>query len=214
MMRVKPLLVTVVALAVVLIAASVALAAAHGGSAANPTPEQVRAILARLHITPTPGDQSYRIPSSSMEPTLHCARNGSECGAAVEDHILGRPYGTSNPHRGDIIVFRTPPLARVRCGAGGTFIKRVIALPGERFEERHGYVYIDGKRVVAEPYVTANRRDSRTLAPATVPPGKYFVMGDNRASSCDSRAGGTVPAGNILGHALAIWWPAARARRL
>jgi signal peptidase I len=214
MMRVKPLLATVVALAVVLIAASVALAASRGASATNPTPEQVRAILARLHITPTVADDSYRIPSSSMEPTLHCARDGSECGAAVEDHILVRPYETNAPHRGDIVVFRTPPLAQVRCGAGGTFVKRVIALPGDRFEERRGYVYINGKRVVAEPYVTADRRDSRTLAPVTIPLGRYFVMGDNRASACDSRAWGTVPAGNIIGRAIAIWWPAARARRL
>jgi signal peptidase I len=213
-MRVKPLLAMVVTLAVVLIAASVALAAATGGSATDPTPEQARAIFARLHISPTVGDHSYRIPSASMEPTLHCARDGSECGAAVEDRILVRPYGTNSPHRGDIIVFRTPPLGMVRCGTGGTLIKRVIALPGERFEERHGYVYVDGKRGVAEPYVTADKRDSRTLAPVTIPPGRYFVMGDNRASACDSRAWGTVPAGNIIGHAIAIWWPAARARRL
>jgi signal peptidase I len=101
----------------------------------------------------------------------------------------------------------------VRCGSGGTFVKRVVALPGERFEERDGYVYINGKRL-AEPYIPANNRDSRTIAPATTPPGKYFVLGDSRASSCDSRAWGTLPAGNLIGHALAIYWPAGRARRL
>jgi signal peptidase I len=213
MMRVKPLLVTVVALAVVLIAASVALAAAHGGNATDPTPEQLRAVFARLHIIPTLGDHAYRIPSSSMEPTLHCARDGSLCGAAVADRILVRPYGTNVPHRGDIVAFRTPPLAMVRCGSGGTFVKRVVALPGERFEERDGYVYIDGKRL-AEPYIPANNRDSRTIDPATIPPGKYYVLGDMRVSACDSRAWGTLPAGNIIGHALVIYWPTARARRL
>jgi signal peptidase I len=148
-----------------------------------------------------------------MEPTLHCARDGSQCGAAIADRIFVRPYGTNGPHRGDIIMFRTPPLAMVRCGSGGTFVKRVVALPGERFEERDGYVYINGKRL-AEPYIPANNRDSRTIGPTTIPPGKYFVLGDSRASSCDSRAWGTLPAGNLIGHALAIYWPAGRARRL
>jgi signal peptidase I len=212
MMEVKRLLATVGALGGVLIAANFALAAGRGGGA-DPTPEQLRAILARLHITPTSGDRAYTIPTSAMEPTLHCARSGAGCVADVSDRIIVRSYGANRPHRGDIIAFRTPPLARVRCGVGGTFVKRVIALPGERFEERDGYVYIAGKRI-AEPYVTANRRDFRTVAPVKIPPGKYFVMGDARSSSCDSRAWGSVPAENIIGRALAIYWPAARARRL
>jgi signal peptidase I len=214
-MQVRPLLATVAALGVVLTAATVALAAARGGSVGDPTPEQLRAVFARLHISPTTGDRAYKVPSSSMEPTLHCARPGVDCLATASDRIIARPYGTSRPHRGDIIALLTPPLASVRCGTApnATFIKRVIALPGERFEERDGYVYIDGKRL-AETYVTAGRRDARTIGPATIPPGKYFIMGDARSSSCDSRAWGTLPARNVIGHALAIYWPATRARRL
>src|SRR5881227_1473641 len=108
----------------------------------------------------------YRIPSSSMEPTLHCAKPGPDCEANYSDRVLACRfcYRFWNPKRGDIIVFHTPPLADARCGAGGTFVKRLIGLPGDLWEERGGYVYINGKRLV-EPYIKAERRDSRTIAP-------------------------------------------------
>jgi signal peptidase I len=153
----------------------------------------------------------YRIPSSSMEPTLHCARPGSECEARFSDRVLACRfcYRFWNPKRGDIIVFHTPPLAAVRCGAGGTFVKRLIGLPGELWEERGGYIYINGKRL-NEPYIKAARRDSRTIAPIRIAPGNYFMMGDNRASSCDSRAWGTVPHQNLIGKVFATYWPPGR----
>jgi signal peptidase I len=153
----------------------------------------------------------YRIPSSSMEPTLHCARPGSECEARFSDRVLACRlcYRFWSPKRGDIIVFHTPPLAAVRCGAGGTFVKRLIGLPGELWEERGGYVYINGKRL-NEPYIKAARRDSRTIAPIRIAPGNYFMIGDNRASSCDSRAWGTVPHRNLVGKVFATYWPPGR----
>jgi signal peptidase I len=178
----------------------------------DPTPDQIRAAIGRLHIVPRPGDHAFMIPSSSMEPTLHCARPGVECLARVKDRIITRAYGAAMPTRGDIIAFRTPPLTVTRCGAGGTFIKRIIGLPGETFEERQGFVYIDGQRI-DEPYVKADRRDSRTLRSFKVPMGRYFVLGDNRVAACDSRAWGSLPAGNIIGRMIAIYWPTARARR-
>src|SRR5438876_4046068 len=74
----------------------------------------------------------YRIPSSSMEPTLHCARPDSGCEAHFSDRVLACRfcYRFWSPKRGDIVVFHTPPAAAVRCGAGGTFVKRLIGLPG------------------------------------------------------------------------------------
>ena len=68
----------------------------------------------------------YRIPSSSMEPTLHCARPGPGCEARFSDRVLANRfiYRFRDPKRGEIIVFKTPPLAKARCGAGGTFVKR------------------------------------------------------------------------------------------
>ena len=153
----------------------------------------------------------YRIPSSSMEPTLHCAKPGSECEARFSDRVLACRfcYRFWEPKRGDIVVFHTPPLADARCGAGGTFVKRLIGLPGDRWEERGGYVYVNGKRLV-EPYIHADRRDSRTIAPIQIRKGQYFMMGDNRVSSCDSRAWGTVPHRNLIGKVFATYWPPSR----
>ena len=153
----------------------------------------------------------YRIPSSSMEPTLHCARPGQGCEARLSDRVLANRfiYRLWSPKRGDIVVFHTPPLADVRCGAGGTFVKRLIGLPGETWEERAGYVYINGKRL-DEPYVKPDRRDARTISPIKIRPGHYFMMGDNRSSSCDSRAWGTVPRGNLIGKVFATYWPPGR----
>jgi signal peptidase I len=155
----------------------------------------------------------YRIPSSSMEPTLHCARPGPGCEASFSDRVLANRfiYHFEKPRRGDIIVFNTPPEAAVKCGAGGVFVKRLIGLPGETWSERNGYVYIDGKKL-NEPYVQPARRDTRTIGPIHIPPGHYFFMGDNRASSCDSREWGTVPRANLIGKVFAIYWPPQRIR--
>src|SRR5947209_12594295 len=75
----------------------------------------------------------YRIPSSSMEPTLHCARPEQGCESATSDRVLANRfiYHFRGPKRGEIVVFKTPPLAKIKCGAGGTFVKRVIGLPGD-----------------------------------------------------------------------------------
>ena len=142
----------------------------------------------------------YRIPSSSMEPTLHCARPNSGCEARFSDRVLANRfiYHLREPARGDIVVFKTPKSAEAKCGAGGTFVKRLVALPGETWEERDGVVFINGKRLV-EPYVRGNRRDANTYGPRKIPEGRYFFMGDNRVQSCDSREWGAVPRENIIG---------------
>ena len=111
----------------------------------------------------------------------------------------------SSPSRGDIIVFKTPPEAAVKCGEGGTFVKRLIGLPGETVSERNGIVSIDGKPL-REPYIKTGRRDSQT-GKWSVPKGEYFFMGDNRAQSCDSRQWGAVPRGNIIGEVFFVYWP-------
>jgi signal peptidase I len=152
----------------------------------------------------------YRIPSSSMEPTLHCAKPDQGCLANYSDRVLACRfcYHLWSPKRGDIVVFKTPPLAAVRCGEGGTFVKRLIGLPGDIWEERNGWVYIDGKRL-NESYIPDKTHiaDGRTIAPMRIPKDHYFMMGDNRSSSCDSRAWGTVPKKNLIGKVIATYWP-------
>jgi signal peptidase I len=154
----------------------------------------------------------YRIPSSSMEPTLHCARPANGCEARFSDRVLANRfiYHLREPRRGEIVVFATPPAARARCGAGGTFVKRLIGLPGERLELRteggFSFVYIDGKKLV-EPYIRQGRRDSGGPETFNIPAGQFFMMGDNRSQSCDSREWGTVPRKNLIGKVFATYWP-------
>ena len=149
----------------------------------------------------------YRIPSSSMEPTLHCAGQPG-CEARLSDRVLANRfiYHFRSPHRGEIVVFKTPAAAKARCGAGGTFVKRLIGLPGDTWSERNGYVYIDGKRL-NEPYIKPDRRDSETHPSQKIAKDHYFMMGDNRQSSCDSRVWGKVPKKNLIGEVFATYWP-------
>jgi signal peptidase I len=154
----------------------------------------------------------YRIPSSSMEPTLHCAAPGAGCHARFSDRVLANRfiYHFRSPHRKEIVVFKTPPAAE-RCenGAGGeTFVKRIIGLPGDRIRERRGTILVNGEQL-KEPYVQAAERDQRS-GQWRVPQGKYFMMGDNRSSSCDSRDWGPVPRGNLIGPVFAVYWPPQR----
>ena len=153
----------------------------------------------------------YRIPSSSMEPALHCARPGSGCEAGISDRVLANRlvYHFREPERGDVVVFDTPPEAERACGAGGTFVKRLIVLPGETWRMEDGVVIIDGRRLV-EPYLRPDRRGFDIQQPRTVPLGEYVMLGDNREHSCDSRAWGTVPRENVIGKVFAVYWPPGR----
>jgi signal peptidase I len=149
----------------------------------------------------------YRIPSASMEPTLHCARPTSGCLADGSDRVLANRfiYHFRRPHRGEIVVFDAPPQA---CGTGGTFAKRLIGLPGDRLRERDGRWWVNGK-LLDDSYVEAGRRDHGS-AFFEVPRGGYFFMGDNRSSSCDSRTWGPVPRSSLIGPVIATYWPLGR----
>ena len=153
----------------------------------------------------------YRIPSSSMEPTLHCAVPGAGCEAIRSDRVLANRviFHFREPRRGEIVVFETPPEATRLCGAGGTFVKRVIALPGERWRMEAGVVYIDGKQLV-EPYVPLDRRGLDTRQEEVVGPERYIVLGDNRSQSCDSRRWGPIRRGDLIGRVFASYWPPKR----
>ena len=153
----------------------------------------------------------YRIPSSSMEPTLHCAKPGDGCEARFSDRVLANRlvYRFKEPERGDVIVFKTPPEAERECGAGGTFVKRLIALPGETWRMEAGIVFINDRRLT-EPYIAGGRLGTDSQPPRKVPPRQYIFLGDNRTQSCDSRQWGSVPRKNIIGKVFAVYWPPTR----
>lgn len=102
--------------------------------------------------------------------------------------------------RGDVVVFWYP-LDRSK-----SFIKRIIGLPGETVEIRQGLVYVNGTQLV-EPYVPEQYEDATDYGPVRVPPDQYFVMGDHRISSNDSRVFGPVARRHIYGRAVFAYWP-------
>ena len=161
----------------------------------------------------------YRIPSPSMEPTLHCARPAFGCEAGRSDRILANRfvYRFRDPHRGEIVVFDAPKAADAAC-TGGIFVKRIVGLPGDVWSERNGYTFIDGRKL-DEPYIKPGRRDAETKTLADIPPrgtlrripkDMYLMEGDNRAHSCDSRVWGLVPRSSIIGKVFLTYWPLGR----
>ncbi len=177
--------------------------------------------------------QAFYIPSESMEPTLD-----------VGDRVLVKKF-LNTPHPGDIIVFENPgPEGKkpqrgwlsafghwiteglgVATPQNEDFIKRVIGLPGDIVELRHGVVYVNGKRF-REPYLHKTG-ETRDFGPCRVPLDHVFVLGDNRLNSNDSRFGfgvlapiqhgmctGSVPEDKIVGRAFVIIWPLSHAEWL
>jgi signal peptidase I len=159
----------------------------------------------------------YRIPSSSMEPTLNCAKPATGCLGDSSDRVLACRIclDFSAPSRGDIVVFNTPSEAALKCGEGGTFVKRVIGLPGETVrEDDNGFIWIRGPdsktfEKLKESYLGAARQADSAHYGQTwhVPQGQYFMMGDNRAQSCDSRTWGSVPRDKLIGTVFFVYWP-------
>ncbi|HEX4324405.1 MAG TPA: signal peptidase I, partial [Gaiellaceae bacterium] len=164
----------------------------------------------------------YRIPSSSMERTLHCARPTRGCEASISDRVLVNrlAYDFGSPQRGQIVVFKAPAKASIcETGDGGTtFVKRLIGLPGETVrEDPSGFIWIRRPGATAwtrlpEPYLSrAARLADTTYFGHTwhVPKGEYFMLGDNRPDSCDSRRWGSVPRSSLIGPVIFTYWPPA-----
>ena len=117
----------------------------------------------------------YRIPSPSMEPTLHCAKPVSGCQARIADRVIANRlvYRFHAPRRGEIVVFKAPAQVESVCGTEGTYIKRLVGLPGERVSMRNGYVFINGVRL-DEPYLRRGYRDGESGEWATYPSREVF----------------------------------------
>lgn len=110
-------------------------------------------------------------------------------------------YHFESISRGDVVVFHYPR------DPAKSYIKRVIALPGDTLWIDEGRVYVNGKRI-PEPYVPAKYRDTRSVPEMVIPPHEYFVMGDHRSISDDSRDFGPVARNLIYGKAAFVYWPA------
>jgi signal peptidase I len=109
-------------------------------------------------------------------------------------------YRFEDIHRGDVVVFWYP------LDPAKSYIKRVIGLPGETVQLVNGEVFVNSRRLF-EPYVPSEYRDRQTLGPVRVPSGEFFVLGDHRTSSNDSRVWGTVERRLIYGKAVFVYWP-------
>ena len=136
-----------------------------------------------------------------MEPTIHCGLPKSFCEGNTDDHVIVREVSPSTLRRGDIVAFHTPRRAATACGASGTFIKRVVGLPGEIIVgHRDGVLWVDGHRLI-ERYLHRRSRPNSLFVGSRwlVPRRSLFLLGDNRTASCDSRVFGAVPFRNIIG---------------
>jgi signal peptidase I len=142
--------------------------------------------------------EPFEVSTPAMEPSLR-----------PDDRVLALTRFVSYG-RGDVVVFRPSSRAVAGCGVAGEYVKRVIGLAGERVEiSSGGGVYVDGRRL-DEPYVERQSRPGGGQQ-FVVPAGSVFVLGDNRAESCDSRAFGHVAEDDLIGRVVATYWPPGRA---
>jgi signal peptidase I len=153
------------------------------------------AVLLRTFVV-----QPFWIPSASMVPTL-----------SVYDRLLVQKafFSWHDVREGTIVVFTHPPLDHCGTEPDGDLIKRVIALPGQTIYSSGNSIYIDG-HLLAEPYLPAHDPLGPPIAsrqhPYRVPAGEFYVLGDNRADSCDSRYWGPIQGSSIVGKAIVIFW--------
>lgn len=171
----------------------------------------VGAALAVVLVVKAEVANPYRIPSPSMEPTLHCARPHAGCTGGSSDRVIALRflYRLVDPRRGDIVVFEAPEASERECASGGAFVKRIVGLPGETVEEHEGVLYVNGRKL-REPYVARQNRGEGSGGPWKVAEGHYFLVGDNRSMSCDSRRWGAVARDRLIGPVEAVYWPPGR----
>jgi len=139
--------------------------------------------------------QNFNIEGHSMEPSLH----DQELILVDKWTYLFHP-----PSRGDVIVFIAPPQP------SQDYIKRVIGIPGDMITIQNTTVIVDGvplKETYVDPRNQGSTFEDRHIVNMVVPPNDYFVLGDNRANSSDSRVWGFVPKQNIIGRAALVYWP-------
>ena len=146
--------------------------------------------------------QAFWIPSASMVPTL-----------SEYDRVLVQKafFSWRDVREGDIVVFSHPPLDHCGGPQEGDLVKRVIALPGQTIYSSGNSIYVNGK-LLSEPYLPDGDPlgppipDASSKHPYRVPPGEFYMLGDNRAISCDSRYWGPIKGSSIVGKVVLVWW--------
>jgi signal peptidase I len=204
-------------------AAPTASGRAPGPAPPRPLRERFDAILAAMIFAlfaRTFLFQAFDVPSASMEKSVltgDLVLVNKFVYAARNDRLLGRLLPARELRRGDVVVFRFPEDPR------RDFIKRVVALAGETVTIHDKRVWVDGHQLAEppsafhaddaiwpdDPQIAEARRRRDQLPPLRIPDGAYFVMGDNRDGSNDSRFWGPVPAAYIEGRALFVFWSVA-----
>lgn len=144
--------------------------------------------------------QAFQIPSPSMEDTL-------TAGDRVLVNKMG--YDADKVSRGDVLVFSRPPSLVAGPDDPKDLIKRVIGLPGDELQTKDGSVYVNGRKL-EEPYVASGAISNGLENPIVVPEGQFFMMGDNRQDSADSRVFGPIDAETVTGRAFMVMWPIGR----
>jgi signal peptidase I len=159
----------------------------------------VASIIIGLALAGSGNLSVYRVGSASMEPVLNCAAAPGCAGVSADSILVSRvPLWFRPVRRGDVVVIRID----TRPDGKQTLVKRVVGLPGEHVAEIRGRVLVDDQPLT-EPYLSDSRRDSGSFGPVAVPPQSYFVLGDNRSRSRDSRSFGAVRSDGIVGVVIA-----------
>ncbi len=145
--------------------------------------------------------QSFQVSGMSMLPTLDSGQRllvNKFLFANVGDGNGGRTFVFHGPERDDIVIFRS------KSQSVGELVKRVVGLPGDEIDIRDGWVFVNGNR---EDRASGSTKPGSTLYPLTVPEDMYFVLGDNRGRSNDSREWGFVEIKDLIGRAWFSYWP-------
>ncbi len=172
-----------------------------------------RAASKKRSAAVTQGEQAILGCLLAVAATLFVMQGFCVSGACMQPHLFTGErvlanklaYHLGSPKRGEIVIFDYPK------DTTQVYVKRVVGLPGETVSIRNGDVSING-RLLAEPYKTYTAHGD--MAPRAIPSGQYFVMGDNRDVSDDSRYWGELPRYDIIGEAVACYWPPRRCHLL
>ncbi len=167
----------------------------------------------RRSLAVSQGEQALLGVLLAVATTLFVMQGFCVSGACMQPHLYTGErvlanklsYHLGEPRRGEIVIFEYPK------DRTQIYVKRVIGLPGETVAIHSGDVFINGRRL-AEPYKTYEAHGD--MAPRTVPSGQYFVMGDNRDVSDDSRYWGDLPRTDVIGEVVACYWPLSRCQVL